>query len=105
VPKITVITREGAERDIEAPRGQTLMEVIRDSANADLQALCSGCCSCATCHVYIDPAFFDRLPPASDDEKALIDGTIHGKPTSRLSCQVTVTDDLADLRVAVAPED
>ena len=81
------------------------MEAIRDSGTTDIQALCGGCCSCATCHVYIDEAFADRMPPMSEAENDLLDGTLYRKPTSRLSCQVEMKDDLAGMTVTLAPED
>jgi 2Fe-2S ferredoxin len=81
------------------------MEVLRDSGAADIQALCGGACSCATCHVYIDPAFADRLAPMTDAERDLLDGSVHSNGTSRLSCQVEMRDELAGLTVTMAPED
>ena len=63
--KITVITRSGEARDVEAEQGLSLMEVIRDNGFDELLALCGGCCSCATCHVHIDPAFVDKLQKMS----------------------------------------
>ena len=63
------------------------------------------CCSCATCHVHIDPAFADRLPEMGEDENDLLDSTDHRNETSRLSCQVPVTVALDGLIVTIAPED
>lgn len=103
--KITVITRSGEARDVEAEQGLSLMEVIRDNGFDELLALCGGCCSCATCHVHIDPAFVDKLPKMSADEDDLLDSTDHRDATSRLSCQVPVSDDLDGLIVTIAPED
>ena len=78
---------------------------IRDSGFDELLALCGGCCSCATCHVYVDPAFADSLPAMSEDENDLLDSSDHRNDTSRLSCQVVLTDALDGLRVTIAPED
>ena len=103
--KITVITRSGEARDVEAEQGLSLMEVIRDNGFDELLALCGGCCSCATCHVHIDPAFVDKLPKMNADEDDLLDSTDHRDATSRLSCQVPVSDDLDGLIVTIAPED
>ena len=103
--KITVITRSGEARDVEAEQGLSLMEVIRDNGFDELLALCGGCCSCATCHVHIDPAFADKLPKMGEDEDDLLDSTDHRDATSRLSCQVPVSDDLDGLIVTIAPED
>jgi len=104
MPRLTVTTRSGEARELEVAENRTLMEVIRDD-DGELLAICGGCCSCATCHVYIDPAFADRLPPISEDEDALLDGSSYRKTTSRLSCQIRLSDALDGLRVTVAPED
>ena len=69
MPKLTVVTREGTESTVEGEAGLSVMEVIRDAGFDELLALCGGCCSCATCHVYIDEAFVDTLPPMSEDER------------------------------------
>ncbi len=103
--EIIVVTREGTEETFAAEAGVSVMEVIRDNGIDELLALCGGCCSCATCHVYIDPAFADKLPPVSDDENDLLDGSSHRNETSRLSCQLLMTDALDGLRVTIAPED
>ncbi|PMS38579.1 ferredoxin [Trinickia symbiotica] len=80
------------------------MEAIRASGADEILALCGGCLSCATCHVYIDPAFQNRLPPISDDESALLDTSTHRNEHSRLSCQIVLTSDLDGLGATVAPE-
>ena len=68
MPQITVVNQEGEESSVDAAEGRTLMEVIRDNGFDELLALCGGCCSCATCHVHIDPEFSALLPPMSRDE-------------------------------------
>jgi 2Fe-2S ferredoxin len=68
-------------------------------------ALCGGCCSCATCHVHVDPDFAALLPPMSEDENDLLDSSDHRNETSRLSCQIHLTAALDGLRVTIAPED
>lgn len=103
--KVTIISRNGEGREVEAENGLSLMEVIRDNGFDELLALCGGCCSCATCHVHIDPAFTDRLPKMSSDEDDLLDSTDHRDDTSRLSCQIPVSDDLNGLIVTIATED
>lgn len=102
---ITVITRDGTEKQVEADTNLTLMEVIRDNGFDELLALCGGCCSCATCHVHIDPEFADKLPPMSEDEDDLLDSSDHRDATSRLSCQCQMTAELDGLRVTIAAED
>ena len=105
MPQITVVNQEGVESSVDAPEGRTLMEVIRDNGFDELLALCGGCCSCATCHVHIDPAFKDKLPAMSEDENDLLDSSDHRDENSRLSCQVPVTAALEGLRVTIAQED
>ena len=105
MPTIKVMTREGDQRSIEAASGLSLMEAIRDAGFDELLALCGGCCSCATCHVKIDPEFASLIPAMSEDENDLLDSSDHRDQTSRLSCQIPVQDDLDGLRVTIAPED
>jgi len=105
MPNITVVNQSGEETIVAAATGRTLMEVIRDNGFDELLALCGGCCSCATCHVIIDPAFADKLPKLSEDENDLLDSSDHRTEFSRLSCQVPITDALEGLRVTIAPED
>lgn len=105
MPQITVIGHDGEEKTLDAAEGRTLMEVIRDNGFDELLALCGGCCSCATCHVHIDAAFKDKLPPMSEDENDLLDSSEHRDENSRLSCQVPVTAELEGLRVTIAEED
>lgn len=105
MPRIIVTTRDGEVRSIEAAVHQTLMEVIRDDG-IEIEALCGGCCSCATCHVYILPVHEDQLPPISEDEDILLDGSAFRRPdASRLSCQIRVTEQMDGLQLTVAPED
>lgn len=81
------------------------MEIIRDNGFAELLALCGGCCSCATCHVYVDDSFAAVLPAISPDESDLLGSSAHRTPQSRLSCQIAFNDALDGLKVTIAPED
>ncbi len=105
MPQIVVVNQAGEESTVDAPLGRTLMEVIRDNGFDELLALCGGCCSCATCHVHIDPAFMDKVPAMTEDESDLLDSSDHRNEYSRLSCQVPVTDALEGLKVTIAQED
>ena len=105
MPKLIVVTREGEEREIEGEAGLSVMEVIRDAGIDELLALCGGCCSCATCHVHVDPAFADKLPPLGEDENDLLDSSDDRNDYSRLSCQIPFDDALDGLRVTIAAED
>lgn len=105
MPTVTVTTREGVEHKLEIVPGISLMETIRDAGIDELLALCGGCCSCATCHVHIDPAFAEKLPLMSEDEDDLLDSSDHRDATSRLSCQIPMTAELSGLNVRIAEED
>ncbi|MFB0610669.1 2Fe-2S iron-sulfur cluster-binding protein [Aurantiacibacter poecillastricola] len=105
MPTVTVTTREDVEHKLEIVPGISLMETIRDAGIDELLALCGGCCSCATCHVHIDPAFAEQLPPMSEDENDLLDSSDHRNATSRLSCQIPMTAELRGLKVRIAEED
>jgi ferredoxin, 2Fe-2S len=105
MPQLTVVTRDGTERTVTGEAGLSVMEVIRDNGFDELLALCGGCCSCATCHVHVDPEFADKLPKMSMDEDDLLDSTGDRDATSRLSCQLPFTDALDGLRVRIAAED
>lgn len=105
MPKLVVVTREGDESVFEVEAGLSVMEVIRDNGIDELLALCGGCCSCATCHVFVDPAFSGLLPEMTDDENDLLDSSDHRDERSRLSCQLAMTDELDGMIVTIAPED
>jgi 2Fe-2S ferredoxin len=105
MPQLTVVTRNGEERTVDAEEGLTLMEAIRDNGFDELLALCGGCCSCATCHVHVDPEFAHLLPPMDRDEDDLLDSSSDRDETSRLSCQIPFTDVLDGLKVRIAEED
>ena len=105
MPTLIVETREGEERRLQGELGLSVMEVIRASGMDELMALCGGCCSCATCHVYVDEALVGAMPPISSDEDDLLDSSSHRTPLSRLSCQIPFTADFDGLRVKIAPED
>lgn len=103
--QIIVTTRNGAEKALAAKPGMSVMEILRDGGIDEVLALCGGCCSCATCHVYVDDADMARAGTASPDEADLLDSSDNRKPNSRLSCQIPFTAALDGLHVTVAPED
>jgi 2Fe-2S ferredoxin len=104
MPTIKVTTREGERRAIQAPEGFSVMEAIRDNGIDEILALCGGCCSCATCHVYVDPDHVDRLPQMSEDEDYLLDSAADRRATSRLSCQIQLVDAIEGLEITIAPD-
>jgi 2Fe-2S ferredoxin len=81
------------------------MEAIRDAGIDELLAVCGGCCTCATCHVHVDPAHADALRPMSEDESDLLDSSRHRTRSSRLACQITFGPHLDGLAVTIAQED
>ncbi|TXC70208.1 2Fe-2S iron-sulfur cluster binding domain-containing protein [Sphingomonas ginsenosidivorax] len=103
--ELIVTTREGDVRTIDAADGASVMEAIREAGIDELLALCGGALSCATCHVHVDPAHADALPPMSANEDDLLDSSGHRDATSRLSCQIRATADLPRLAVTIAQED
>jgi ferredoxin, 2Fe-2S len=106
MPEIYVTDRNGTEFPVEATNGFTLMEAIRDEGNFELAAICGGMMSCSTCHVYVDAAWRDKMPPLSRDERELLEESSHYEEGgSRLSCQIEIKPELAGLKVVVAPED
>ena len=105
MPKLIVVNRAGEETSVEVGQGLTVMEAIRDNGFDELLALCGGCCSCATCHVHVDPAFKDVLPAITMDEDDLLDSSDHRDENSRLSCQIPFTDEMDGMKVTIAKED
>ena len=105
MPQLIVTTREGETRELDPSAGLSAMEAIRDAGIDELMALCGGVCSCATCHVHVDPAFAALLPAMSEDENDLLDSSDHRNAQSRLSCQIPFDDSLDGLRVTIAQED
>jgi len=81
------------------------MEVFRSNGVEDIAAICGGCCSCGTCHVYVEQPGVDRLDEMAEDENDVLDGSLHRQENSRLSCQIPWSDELNGLRVRVAPAD
>lgn len=105
MPKMFVIDREGGQHEFDLEDGQSIYEPLRE-LDAGIEALCGGMCSCATCHVYIESEWADRIPAAQDDELELLEETECFKEgQSRLSCQVVMTGELDGVRMTIAPEE
>jgi ferredoxin, 2Fe-2S len=102
---VNIVARSGEEQELQGEEGYSLMDVIRGGGVDELLALCGGCCSCATCHVYVDQQFLPMLPAISADEDDLLDGSSHRMPQSRLSCQIKCIPAMNGLRVRIAPEE
>ncbi len=101
MPKVNFIAHDGSVRTVTAPAGVSVMEAAIDNGVAGIVAECGGACSCATCHVYVDPEWADRLRPADDQEAGMLDCALDRREHSRLSCQIELTDALDGLVVHV----
>ena len=99
--KVTFIQADGKEDVIDVPVGWSLMEGAVKYRVPGIDADCGGCCACATCHVYVDPAWLPKLPPKSDMEETMLDFALVRMPNSRLSCQIRVTSDMDGLVLRV----
>ena len=91
--KIVAIDRQGKEHTLEGRDGWSVMEILRDGG-LDIAAECGGACACATCHVFVDPAWYERTGTKEAMEVSMLDFANATEPTSRLSCQIRVTDAL-----------
>lgn len=91
------------DKEVEAEPGQRLLDVAW-AAREPLEGACEGVMACSTCHVIVDGADFEKLPPASEEEEDLLDLAAHTTRTSRLACQIILTDSLKSLNVRVPPE-
>lgn len=98
-----VIDQEGTHHKLPALSGWRIMEIIRDH-DLPIRAECGGSCACATCHVYVDEPWRDKIPPTSEDEDYMLD-SVDGfdAQRSRLSCQILMQEDLDGLTVTLAP--
>ncbi len=103
MPKITYIDSSAAARTVEAENGATVMETAIRNNIPGIEAECGGACACATCHVYIDEAWREKVGPPSPMEEDMLDFGYDGRPNSRLSCQIKVSDELNGL-VVTTPE-
>ena len=99
--KITYIEHDGKEHEVEAEIGLTLMEVAVKAGVPGIDADCGGACACATCHVYVDENFKDVTGEPSPMEESMLDFASERKETSRLSCQIGITDKLEGLKVTM----
>jgi 2Fe-2S ferredoxin len=102
VPRIVYHDIDGNRREVVVQKGSTVMEGAIDNGVAGIVAECGGACACATCHAYVADAWVPRLRPMEEMEDAMLDSAVDRRPSSRLTCQIEVTDDLDGLEVFVA---
>ena len=101
--KIKVTDREGNKHELDGDSNSTLMEILRD-AGLDIEATCGGCCACATCHVYINDKWLEKINAKDDDEESMLDQAFDVKDNSRLSCQINLSDELDGIELELAPD-
>ena len=99
MPKITYIEHNGKSHTIEIPKELSVMVGALQNNIPGIDADCGGACACATCHVYVDEKWFDKLQKKDDAEQDMLDMAFEPKKNSRLACQITATDELNGLAV------
>lgn len=106
MPRLNVTTRGGKKCAIQAKVGQTVKEALMEGGVGEINAItnCGGCCSCGTCHVFVDSADMARVPPMGRQEDDLLYIRDDRRQNSRLSCQIRISEEMDGLSVTVAPE-
>jgi 2Fe-2S ferredoxin len=99
MPKITYVDSQGEARTVKGEVGSTVMETAIKNNVPGIEAECGGACACATCHVYVDDAWVEKTGGPSPMEEDMLDFAVDVRPTSRLSCQIKVTEELDGLTV------
>lgn len=103
MPKLTFIEKDGTRKEVDAPVGLSVMEVAH-RFDVDIEGACEGSLACATCHVIVDEAWYDKLKEPTEDEEDMLDLAFGLKPTSRLGCQIVMTEELDGLVVELPKE-
>jgi len=98
MPKMTFIERDGTRREVEAPIGLSVLEIAHKHG-VDIEGACEGSLACSTCHVIVDPEWYELLKEASDDEEDMLDLAFGLTQTSRLGCQIIMSEELDGLTV------
>ncbi len=98
MPKVIFIERDGNRREVDAPLGLSVLEIAHKNG-IDIEGACEGSLACSTCHVIVDPEWYDLLKEASEDEEDMLDLAFGLTATSRLGCQIIITEELDGLIV------
>jgi ferredoxin, 2Fe-2S len=98
MPKMTFIERDGRRREVDAPVGLSVLEIAHKH-NIDIEGACEGSLACSTCHVIVERDWYDRLQDTTEDEEDMLDLAFGVTKTSRLGCQIIMTEDLDGLTV------
>jgi 2Fe-2S ferredoxin len=100
MPKMTFVLPDGTKKEVDAPVGLSVLEIAHRN-DVPLEGACEGSLACSTCHVIVDKDDYERLPEATEDEEDMLDLAFGLTHTSRLGCQITITDELDGLKVAL----
>lgn len=103
MPKMTFIERDGAAREVDAPIGLSVLEIAHKHG-VDIEGACEGSLACSTCHVVVEPEDYERLSEATEDEEDMLDLAFGLTRTSRLGCQIIMSDELDGLTVSLPSE-
>ena len=98
MPKMVFIERDGARREVDAPLGLSVLEIAH-KYDVDIEGVCEGSLACSTCHVIVDPEWYELLKDATEDEEDMLDLAFGLTQTSRLGCQIIMTEELDGLTV------
>lgn len=98
MPKMTFINKDGSKREVDVRAGSSILEVAREY-DIDIEGACEGSLACSTCHVIVDEDWYDKVAPPNEEEEDMLDLAFGLTPTSRLGCQVVVTEELDGLTV------
>ena len=98
MPTMTFVLADGTEKEVDAQIGLSVLEIAHKN-NIDIEGACEGSLACSTCHVIVDEAYYDILDPASEDEEDMLDLAFGLSPTSRLGCQIKITEKFNGLKV------
>ncbi len=104
MPKLTFVEKDGNRKEVDAPCGLSIMEIAH-KFEVDIEGACEGSLACATCHVVVEPAWFAKLEDASEDEEDMLDLAFGLTETSRLGCQIIMSDELDGLEVELPKDD
>lgn len=103
MPKMVFIEKDGTAKEVEAPLGLSVLEIAHRN-DIDIEGACDGSLACSTCHVIVDDAWYDRLKEPSEDEEDMLDLAFGLTATSRLGCQIIMTEELDGLTVKLPAE-
>ena len=103
MPRVTFVLTDGTRNELDAPAGETLLQIAWDN-HIDIEGACGGVMACSTCHIIVDPGQIDRLTAPSEEEDEMLDLAWGLRPTSRLGCQIVLTEALDGLVVSLPAE-